>query len=111
MFKLVTQFTDQPVFLMICDHHECGAFASAPVSLSALNPATIPEQELQFLNSAKEGGWLVTMRIQFCPNHHKLLKDRAQSSIVAPNGAPAPAPIDSATRPEGAHGGASFVAE
>jgi hypothetical protein len=99
---------------MLCDHHECGAFASAAVSLSALNPVTVPEQELQFLNSVKDGGWLVTMRIQFCPNHHKLLREQARSAIVSPNGAPVPTNLDSADKPDNgpaAHGGAAFVAD
>ncbi len=114
MFKLVTQLTESPTFLLICDHHECGCFASAPVSMSALNPATIPQQELQFLNSAKQGDWFVSMRIQFCPGHHQMLRDKAQNSLVTPSGAPAALdtvnPVNSPAG-NGGQGGAAFVAD
>ncbi len=112
MFKLVSQFTDQPTFLIVCDHLECGSFASAPVSLSALNPATLPQQELEFLGGAKQGGWFISMRNQFCPGHHQQLRAKAENSLVTPGGAPM-STVKPLNEPggNGGQGGAAFSAE
>ena len=98
--------------MLLCDHHECGSFATAPAQLSALNPVPIQDQELKFLTGAREGGWLVSMRIQFCPNHHQLLLGKAQSAIVSADGTVTPR-VESALKSDttGGKGGAGFTAD
>lgn len=92
MFRLVTSFIEKPAFLLLCDNVECAQVSNAEAVISELNPVGVPQQELAFLEEARRHGWMISMRLQLCPNHAKMLRDMAigrRPAVVGPDGNPA----------------------
>jgi hypothetical protein len=88
MFRVVSEFVENPFYLLICDDPRCSTLFQHPLPSE---PIENPEGEA--LKSARAQGWLISIGRQICPGHAKQLrdidelmkeKDRERSMIVVP---------------------------
>lgn len=65
MFRIVSDFVEDPTFLLLCDERTCGVFSTAPVATAEKLRGAAD----QFINSAKAAGWVLGVDIHLCPQH------------------------------------------
>ena len=74
MTRIVTEFTEQAHFMVLCDHQNCSVVATAQISA-----LTTPDQLFpQFLESCMKSGWTVTILGQLCPGHTRKVQNLVQ---------------------------------
>ena len=70
MFRVVTEFVQQPTLLLLCDHRYCGCFATKTL------PADLGETERgaaiePFVAETSASGWVIAIDQHLCPQHVK----------------------------------------
>jgi hypothetical protein len=94
MFRVVSEFVENPFYMLLCDDPRCSTMLQHPLPEPVSNrevPIANPEGEA--LKAAQTEGWLISVGRQICPGHAKQLrdiiqlmkqKDRDRSLIVVP---------------------------
>lgn len=69
MYKIVKDFVDSPVLLMMCDA-SCAAVVQSTV------PPGIESAQVEpgFIKQAMQAGWFVSLGRQLCPHHHVAMR-------------------------------------
>ncbi len=78
MFKVVREYIDQPIFLLMCDNRNCGAMARGLVNLS--NKEEYALSHSTFLRAAAKDGWTIGLEGQMCPGHSALMQQQAEAA-------------------------------
>lgn len=76
MFKVVREFVDIPLFLLVCDNRNCAAMARGEVSF--VNEEETALYQRSFLTNATKDGWMIGLDAQLCPGHAKLHKEMVE---------------------------------
>lgn len=88
MFRVVSEFVENPHYLLICDDPRCGCVFEHGLPAE---PTENPENDA--LKAAHKEGWLISIGRQICPGHAKQLReiealmkqrDQERSLIVVP---------------------------
>jgi hypothetical protein len=81
MFRVVSQFVEEPFYMLLCDDFRCSTMFRHPLP---------PEQnatEGEAMKAAQQQGWIVSLGRQLCPGHSSQLRqieelDRIQNSRI-----------------------------
>jgi len=82
MFRPVSEFVKQPVFVLMCDHPRCGMTAHRDADVST--PEAHQASEQAFLQQCLSAGWRVQLDRQLCPGHAAAERSAAAPLIVIP---------------------------
>ena len=75
MFKVVREYVDSPMYLMMCDNRACAATATGPANLANADDTRLSQSS--FLKAAAKDGWGVGLDAQLCPGHAALALQQA----------------------------------
>ena len=88
MFRVISEFVENPFYLFICDDPRCKATFEHPLPEEVSgNP------EFRAIKAAQAEGWRISLGRQICPGHSRQLEaieaqaiqaDRERSRIVIP---------------------------
>lgn len=82
MFRIVTDFVQDPTLLLICDNRHCGCFVTKtiPAKTEAERSAAIEP----FIAEVSQSGWIIALDQHLCPSHVKKLVE-GRRLVEVPN--------------------------
>lgn len=68
MFRIVTEFVQQPTLLLLCDNRHCGCFATKTLPAGATEADRSAAIE-PFITEISTSGWVIAIDQHLCPQH------------------------------------------